>query len=244
MPAHLNGATHVYERFFPLGAAILLVACAPREGAVFPPLAKLALAAIPLIVVLSALPQYAIASRFDADLDEVLAQVEPDSAVANLDLNAISSDLAFRPAMHAVRVLSARGGRVLLSFADSSIAPVIIDPKYQWSEALVRNNVHVTLFRPAFDLKRYRYVLLCTLEPRVAALTPALFSPEAEVVAARGPWILLRSTIWDVPVMSPDSRSPYPRPETLMARLRAMGQPTVAGVSDFDVDPPAPPAAP
>jgi hypothetical protein len=244
MPAHLNGATHVAERFFPPGAAILLLVGAPRSASGFPRLTKLVLATIPLVVVLAGLPQYAFSTRIDAQLDEVLQHIEPGSAVANLDLNAQSSEMAFHPAMHATRVLSARGGRVLLSFADSSIAPIIIEPKYQWSEALVRNNVHVGLFRPSFDLRRYRYVLLCTLHPAIASLAPALFSPHAELVATSGPWILLRSTIWDIPPVSPDSRSPHPRPETLEDRIRDLGLPSVGGYEDFDVDPPAPPAAP
>jgi hypothetical protein len=244
MPAHLNGATHVAERFFPPAAAILLIVAAPRETAGFPRLTNLVLASIPLVVVLAGLPQYAFSTLIDAQLDEVLAHIEPGSAVANLDLNAQSNEMAFHPAMHATRVLSARGGRVLLSFADSSISPIIIDPKYQWSEALVRNNVHVGLFRPPFDLRRYRYVLLCTLHPTVASLAPVLFSPEAELVATSGPWILMRSKIWDIPPLSPDSRSPHPRPETLQDRIGKLGLPSVGAYEDFDVDSTTPPAAP
>jgi hypothetical protein len=244
MPAHLNGATHVAERFFPPAAAILLIVGAPRETAGFPRLTNLVLAAIPLVVVLGGLPQYAFSTRIDAQLDEVLTHSEPGSAVANLDLNALTPDMAFHPAMHATRILSERGGRVLLSFADSSISPVIIDPKYQWSEALVRNNVHVGLFRPSFDLRRYRYVLLCTFHPTIASLAPVLFSPEAELVATSGPWILMRSKIWDVPLVSPDSRSPHPRPATLQDRIANLGLPSVGGYQDFDADSEPPPATP
>jgi len=163
MPDDINGASHIYKRYLPPAAALFFVAfCPTRER--FPVVAKVLASLVPLVVVITALPQFVIATNMSEDLDALLPHIDEGSAVANLDFNPESAEGFFYPGVMGPRVVTARGGRVLYSFFDSSIAPVMIAKPYWWSDAVARHNARVADFEPAFDLVRFRYVLLFTAD--------------------------------------------------------------------------------
>jgi hypothetical protein len=117
------------------------------------------------------------------------------------------------------RVLTTRGGRLLLSFMMSPIAPVIYNPEYDWDEPVRRTILDSYMFRPAHDLERFRYVLLHSTSAPLTMAAIVELSPEARFIDRAGDWSLLESTLPLEPLLSADVPLPTPHPESLRARL-------------------------
>jgi hypothetical protein len=224
-PFSLGGSTLLYPRFLSVGCVLIAVALAPRAGERLSLAVRVGVAALPLAVVLLLLPRFGEAARRFGDLDDVLPWVAEDSAVAAIDLTPRPpSEVAPIPGA-AGRVLAARGGRLLFSFTDAPTSPVLLAPALQWNEPVLRMMRDPTAFVPGHDFRRFRYALV-RLETRAHELGPLLaaaMAPEGRLVRCSGEWWLFESTVPRVPLESPDSPLPDPRPSTLRERIGGLG---------------------
>lgn len=219
-PFTLNGATLVYQRWFPPAFAILVVAAAPadlwtRRGR----LPRLVTFALPAATLLVAWPSFADSGREHRALEELAARIEPGSAIADLELGPGDPTRAFSLGPAAGRILATRGGRLDYAFTDSSVSPVVVARRYQWEEALIRLGFDSWAFRPDHDFKMFRYVLLRSSDPNLIRLVTFALAPDARYVAEAGEWVLLESRRPVIPLVSPEPRMPAPPPDTLRERL-------------------------
>jgi hypothetical protein len=141
-----------------------------------------------------------------------------DSAVAVLHFGKYDPTLLFNPASLGNRVLARRGGRLLSSFAEYPVAPVVVRPDLRWDSLLVRTTTNSGLFAPATDLRRIRWVIAHVHETPLAPFIIGGLAPEAELVDASGEWLLFRSTLPTLPLGSPDDPSD-PAADTLQVRV-------------------------
>jgi hypothetical protein len=154
-PLILHGATLVYQRWFPPGFAVLAVVLAPRDLWVRSGLvARIAVAALPLATLLVAWPAFADASQAHEALATLLPYVETGSAVVAIDLGPGVGARNYSLGAASGRVLATRGGRLVHSFADSPISPVLLAPAYQWNESFLRVGFDPWGLRPQHDLRR------------------------------------------------------------------------------------------
>lgn len=224
MPLAFSGATLLYQRFLPMAAALLVVVLAPPASAPVRPLLPLLAAATSVASLFLVLPSFGAADRDFRDLDAVLAQVAPCSAVAQLDLTPRAPGPMAPVPGAAARVLAVRGGRLLFSFTDASISPVVVRRAHQWNEPVLRIVRDPTEFRPAHDFRRFRYALV-RLAPEYVALSPviaAVMAPEGKLVAQSGDWLVFESTLPVDRIDSPDAPPPVPPQESLRERLSAL----------------------
>jgi hypothetical protein len=219
-PATLNGATLVYQRWFPPAFAIFAIAAAPkdlwtREGR----LSAIAVAALPMATLFVALPSFVDSDREYRLLEQVMPFIELGSAVAVLNLSGDPGrTYSLGPA--AGRILATRGGRLSYAFTDSPASPVIIPRRYQWNESLVRLGFDCWEFQPAHDFKRFRYALLHATDPEVMQIVSFALQREGQYVTEAGDWALFRSRLPVEPVLSRGAPAETPRPETLRERIR------------------------
>ena len=222
-PATLNGATLVYQRWFPPAFAVFAVVAAPRD--LFVRRARVALVAVftlPLATLLASWPSFADSSRAYRELEPLLARIEPGSAVAGLDLGPGDPTRTYSLGPASGRILATRGGRLAYAFTDSSVSPVVLPHRYQWTESLLRVGFESKNFRPGQDLHRYRYVLVRATRTDVGLLSIRLLAPEAKYVAGDGEWLLFESTFPVVPLLSHDFWLNGPPPESIRERIRAL----------------------
>jgi hypothetical protein len=141
--------------------------------------------------------------------------------VAHLNLvGAAIRTYAFSVDGAVTRVTAARGGRAPSSFLEvSTIPPLRIAPAHRWDEADTRAAGNGMALRPAYDLRRFRYVFAWVALPdvKIERLTRAL-EPEARFVARSGGWILYESTLPVEPITAPDLAVP-PASESIGDRL-------------------------
>jgi hypothetical protein len=218
-PATLNGATLVYQRWFPPAFAIFAIAAAPRdlwtrEGR----LSVIAVAALPIATLFVAVPSFVDSDREYRLLEQVIPAVELGSAVAELNLSGDPArTYSLGPA--AGRILATRGGRLAYAFTDSPASPAIIPGRYQWNESLVRLGFDCWAFEPARDFKRFRYVLVHASDPEVMQVVSFALQREGQYVTEAGDWALFRSRLPVEPLLSRDAPAETPRAETLRERL-------------------------
>jgi len=219
-PLTLGGATLVYQRWFPPAFAVLAVVLAPADLWVRSArVTRLAVGVLPLATLLVAWPSFADSSRQYRALEAIIAHVQPGSAVASVDLGPGDPSRNYSLGPAAGRVLAERGGRLVYAFTDSPVSPVVVARRYQWNESLVRVGFDSWAFRPAHDLKRFRYLLLRTTDPvRVWIATYAL-ADEAEYVTEEGEWVLYRSRLPVAPLTSPDWPLEKPPPPSMREKL-------------------------
>ncbi len=74
-------------------------------------------------------------------------------------------------------------------------------------------------FMPAYDLRRFSYVLERNESPEARAAVARALAPEATLVAEAGNWSLFRSTLEVAGLDAPDAPLPRPSPEPLGARI-------------------------
>jgi len=224
MPLAFGGSTLLYQRFLPMGVALLAIALAPPAVAALRRIAPLLAASTSLATLFTSLPAFGDADRRFRELDGMLPLIERDSAVAQLDLTPqMVGAVAPIPGAGA-RVLAERGGRLLFSFTDAPTSPVVMAANQQWNEPVLRLVRDPFAFSPPYDLRRFRYVLV-RLAPewsRSAPILVSIMAPEARLVGSSGEWLLFESTLDVVPLTAPDQPLPAPPTPTLRARLDAL----------------------
>ena len=221
-PTTLYGATYLHHRWFAPAFSVLALVAAPPD--LWSPAARIAracLLALPIAPLLAAWPAFSDSSRLYADLDPLLDRIEPGSAVVELELGPDDPSRSFSLGPAYGRALATRGGRLLYSFTDSPIFPVVMPRAVQWNEAAVRVAFDCWRFEPARDLRRFRYVLVHAGDPALALLATFALQPEAEVVAQSGEWTLFASRLPVTSVVAPDAPLDVPSPETFRKRMQA-----------------------
>jgi hypothetical protein len=225
-PLTLNGATLVYQRWFPPGYAMLALVAAPRDlWTRAARVARFALPTLPVATLLVAWPSFADSSREYAALEDLLPRIDLGSAAADIDLGPGDPTRTYSLGPASGRILATRGGRLGYAFTDSSVSPVVVARRYQWNEPLVRIGFDSLTFRPEHDFHRFRYVLVRVADPKLAALATFALEPEARYVAEAGEWLLFESRLELVPLRSRDVFVYGPPPETLRERLARLQAP-------------------
>jgi hypothetical protein len=221
-PLTLGGATLVYQRWFPPAFAVAATVLAPRNLRVRRALVTcVAVSVLPVATLLVVWPSFADASRVHRALADLMPYIEPGSAVAPIDLGPGESARTYSLGPAPGRILATRGGRLVYAFTDSPVSPVVLDRKYQWNESLIRVGFDSWGFRPEHDLKRFRYVLVRTTDPALIWLSALVLQPTAEYVAEEGEWLLLRSRMPVVPLLSPDQPLERARPPSMRELIAA-----------------------
>ena len=220
LPLAYNGATLVYQRFLApaFGLAVVCAGVGTLRARLLLP--RVLFAMLPLEALLVAWPAFADASHVAEDLESLIIRIPRESAVAGIDLDLDQGGRPFTVASGLSRVLALRGGRVLYSFADSTVSPVMMAPAYQWNEVATRTVRDNYAFRPSHDLTRFRYLIVHSSNEKNLLLAAAALDPDAVPVARAGEWGLFESTLEVVPLTSPDVPLPTPRPDTLRKRMR------------------------
>jgi hypothetical protein len=220
-PVSLKGATLVYQRWFPPAFAILAVVACPRDlwtraGRI----ARVSAFVLPIATLLVAWPSFADSDREYRDVDKLISQIEPGSAVAEMDLGpwVVPRTYSLGPADG--RALATRGGRLVYAFTDSPVSPVVLRRKYQWTESLIRIGFDSWHFTPAHDLKRFRYALVRTQDPGLKVMVAYVLAPDVTYVDEQGDWVLFRSKHDVVPLESPDVPMDDPKPEDMREKIR------------------------
>ncbi len=246
-PLTLGGATLVYQRWFPPAFAVLALVLAPRDLWVRPALVtRMAVAVLPLATLLVAWPAFADSSRQYKALEALVPYVEPGAAVASVNLGPGDPSRTYSLGPAAGRILAERGGRLVYSFTDSPVSPVVVEKRYQWNESLVRVAFDSWAFRPAHDLHRYKYVLVRATDPLRLWLAAFALSDDAEYLAEEGEWALFRSRYPVAPLTSPDWPLEKPPPGSMRQKLTELHRKlkeSPQGAPDLDV-PPEPTAVP
>ncbi len=195
-PFSIVGAMWLHARFLLPGVAILAIALAPRLPA--RPSLPARLAAIAAVGAMISLirPELAATGALYGDLEPLLSEIAPASAVASLDpVGGQIRGLVFSVGGAAARASAERGGRMGATFIHASpIAPIVIAREHRWEDSFARMDADSLSFLPAFDLRRFRYVLAWTLAGQADALTAAL-APEARLVDHSGGRLLYESTL-------------------------------------------------
>jgi len=222
-PTTLYGATYVHHRWFAPAFAVFVVVAAPRDLWTLPArLARLTVLALAVGPLLAAWPAFADSSRQHAALDELLPHIAPGSAVIELELGPDDPSRNFKLGTAYGRALATRGGRLVYSFTDSPIFPVVIPRRYQWNEAALRIAFDCWRLQPAHDLRRYRYVLVHSGDAGLAWVAQIALGPEARPIAESGEWMLYESELPVVPLLSPDEPLDDPPAATFRDRLKAV----------------------
>jgi hypothetical protein len=217
VPFAFHGAMWIHARFLAPAVALLAVALAPPSAYVWR--ASQVATVAPVVATLALLaPELRATGALYGDLAPLLPRVALGSAIAPIDaVGGSLRGLVFSVAGATAWVASERGGRVAVSFTQSSqIPPVIVAPGERWEGALERMSKSGLAFAPAFDFRRFRYALAWTLAGQDAPLIEAL-APEARLVARSGGWLLFESTLPVAPVTSAEPA--FDGAESVAARL-------------------------
>lgn len=217
-PFSWRGATLLHERFLGPAWALLVISAAPRAAA--PLVGRIASAVLPAGILLLSWPQFLDANVTNRDFEVVLASVPRGSAVASVAvLPHAAAERVFSPGMFPARSLALVGGRAGLSLTVSAISPVLMAAPYRWEEyeaRMLRNAA--SGFVPAHDLQRFGFLVIRANELPVQRLVLAALAPDADLVEARGEWMLFRSKHDLLPLTAP-ATAPPSELETLAARL-------------------------
>ncbi len=222
-PLTLNGATMVYQRWFPPGFAVLALAAAPRDLWARPArVARVALAILPVATLLVAGPSFADSDREYRALDEIVGRVDQGSSVASIDLGPRDPARTFTTGTAGGRILATRGGRLAFAFTSSSVSPVFMVARYQWNESIARLGEDPWAFSIPDDFHRFRYLLLHTTDARLARTAVRGVRAEAAYIATAGDWLLFESRLPTLPLLSEDVDASGVPQETLADRIHAI----------------------
>jgi len=222
-PASVRSTTLVYHRFMPTAWALLAVCCAARPGrpdASVPRIVPVLCAVLPIASILAAWPSFADSNRMYSDLEVLVDRIEPGCAVAALNLGHDSANRLWNPIEAMGHVVAERGGRSLFDYTQSPISPVAQRPEKEWADVVDRTQRLPFAFRPAWDMTRFRYLLVDTPDRALAAALTLGMRRDARFVAAKGDWYLFESILPLVPIDADDASPPQPRPPSLRVLLR------------------------
>ncbi len=222
-PADIRSTTLVYHRFLPPAWAILAVCCAARPGRAPEPPARLIpvmCAVLPVASMLAGWPVFADSHRMYSDLEVVMRAMEPGAAVAALNLGPDPENRLWNPVAAMGHVVAEHGGRALFDYTQSPISPVAQRPEKEWADVTDRTSHDPLALRPAWDLTRFRYLLVVTRDKPVGIWLTMALQKDARFVAAQGDWYLFESLLPLVPIDADDAPLPPSRPPTLRKLLR------------------------
>jgi len=222
-PISLGTATFVAERWFPPAFAVAAAISAPRDvWGRRARVARLAAFALPVATLFAAAPPFVDSDEQHRAIEKLIAYIEPGSAVAELDVGPGNPlrNYSLGPAYG--RVMAERGGRLVYSFTESPVSPVMIRPELQWNDALSRVAYNTWKFRPAQDFRLFRYVLLHSGDRELARQATFVAQPESDFVAEAGEWVLLRSKLPVIPPASAEPPMEKPEPEAMDDRIHAL----------------------
>jgi hypothetical protein len=220
-PSAWNSNNLLYSRLAGPAWALFAITAAPRQGP--SRLVKSAIAVVPLAVLFVAWPQFADSHRAYRDLGSVFELIPRGSSVlfCNVDRPLVRTRV-FGVSVGPARVLAERGGRASMSLVTSPIAPARMSPEYRWNEFDERTESLAPRFLlPTYDLSRFGFAIAHSRDPVLLEVVAAALRPDADVVAIRGEWMLLRSTHETVPLDRPDS-APRAGLETLADRMNVV----------------------
>jgi len=223
VPFGFAGAMWLHARFLTPGVAVLAIALAPRRPLLMPVAARGGSALAVVAVLALVKPEMTATGAVYSDLDGILQRIAPGSAIAPLDVSGGPRRwLVFTVAGAAARASAERGGRMAASFTEASpIPPVVIAPRHRWEDSLARMAVDSSSLEPAFDLRRFRYVISWAVPGQEKDITLALL-PEARLIARSGGWLLFESTHAVESVLSSEPASSGE--ESVRGRLEALAQ--------------------
>jgi hypothetical protein len=217
-PNDVSNSHLVFHRFLPPACVLAVTLAAPREAEWEVPwlLPWVALAA-PLASLAVVLPTSLECARMYRHFERLLAWVDPGQAVLVLDTHATGAELlrGLDLAGHAVAL---RGGRTAFDYTQSPTSPALLSERAQWPDS-TRRMIHGEDVRPAWDLRRFRYVLVRLHEPNEYMNVRAALEPEAHVVDISGDWMIFESDVVSVPVDAPDAPLPSPRVASFAQRF-------------------------
>jgi hypothetical protein len=216
LPSDVLGAHRIYHRFWPVAFVLGAVLVAPAPGVASRPSVIALVLLAPLASLFIVAPQLLESDRRYRDYDALLELVEPGSAVLNVDVVLLGTELVRNvgPQGHAVAV---RGGRSAFDYTHSPIAPAMVTRAAAWSDTTGRL-LGFGGFRPAWDLRRFRYVFVYAEAPEWRVIALRAMAPDARLVADRGDWMLFESTLPRTSLVAPDAPLPDPPPPSFLER--------------------------
>ncbi|MGA2448149.1 MAG: hypothetical protein ABTD50_05695 [Polyangiaceae bacterium] len=223
-PAVIKATTLVYHRFLPPAWCLLAICSGAGTRRTARLIPKAVCVALPVASLLVAWPRFADADRLYRDADALMSFIEPGNAILTLDLGPNEPHRLVHPAVVEAHVVAARGGRSAYDYTQSPISIVVQRPEKLWDEMTLRLVDKPLNMRPAHDFKRFRYVVLATRRPGLAAAVKMAFADEARLIAAAGELYLFESKLAVEAVDSDNVALPDPRPETLRKRLRVVAR--------------------
>jgi hypothetical protein len=246
MPFGMAGGTLFNHRFYHPAYALLVVSIGPlwtrRRLSL---LARAIVATLPAAILLIDWPQFVESDHLARGLDGLIPDIEMNSSLVFLEADPVTGTRIFVSSTSGARTLAQRGGRLLHSLTSSAIAPVHVNPAFEWPEAEGRVSASTMKLRPEHDVQMFRYLLVHSRDPSVALLVRTALGDDAHFVDLSGEWILFESSRPRIPIDSPELPMPSPAPHTLgwrmkqlMASLRDGGAPAPAAVAlPADSDP-------
>jgi hypothetical protein len=174
----------------------------------------------PLASLLTSWPVFVDAHRVYSDLDVLLPQIEPGSALLALNVGPSPPARLWNPMVAEGHVVAVKGGRSGIDYTQSPVSPVSQRPNKIWAEPLTRMEGRPWRFRPGWDFTRYRYLLLYTSNPERAAAIVLAMRDSATLTGSRGDWYLFESRLPLVPIDADDAPLPAERPPTLRTLTR------------------------
>ena len=219
-PYAVNFGAFLYVRFlapaYIIGVITLARGCPPTR------LAISLCAAVPMAWMVVVSPGFARADAERGAVNLLLPRIDEGSAVAVLGLGPQGGARPSDPLAPGNRVLAVRGGRALHSFTEYPIAPMLVRKGIRWDEEVIRVYRSPVSLRPAWDLTRFRYLLVRIVEPQRASLVERALAPDARLVAGEGAWYLFESTHATVAIDAPDAPLPSTPPPTIQERVNAV----------------------
>jgi hypothetical protein len=174
---------------------------------------------------LVAWPSFADSHRVYADLEPLLDRIEIGSSVLTLNLGPYyGGRRLWNPVVVEGHVIAVRGGRTMDDYTLSPTSPVAQRADRQWSEAVYRMQLHPYAMRPDWDLTRFRYLLVTTGTPGLAAAVSIALQDDARLIAENGSWYLYESKLPVVPIDAPNAPLPPHPGASLIKRLETVSE--------------------
>jgi hypothetical protein len=221
LPAASGGATLVYHRFLPISWALAVVLVSPFRRAPFPNLLKMANLAVVLGILFINIPHFIEANATFAGFEPVINNIAIGSPVSVTSISSLNG-AKFSVGAMAGAVVGRRGGRTGFDFTQSAMAPVYQTEACDWPITRERYVRGIHEFRPAYDMRRFRYVVIYAVEPYAREVLTDALRAEARLIDASDRWYLFESILKVRALCDFDWKMPDPAPERLFERLRRM----------------------